>query len=57
MAYRISRNLEASLTDRISADLTTDGWTGISVEKSTSEIYNGKFSTHSRNKTRIIGSW
>ncbi len=41
MAYRISRNIEASLIDRITADLTTDGWTGIRVEKSFAEVYKG----------------
>jgi len=41
MAYRISRNTEASLIDRITADLATDGWTGIRVEKSFSEVYKG----------------
>lgn len=41
--YRISRNIEASLIDRITADLATDGWTGIYVEKSSAEIYGGHF--------------
>lgn len=41
MSYRISRNLEASIIDRITADLVTDGWTGIYVEKSSAEIYCG----------------
>jgi hypothetical protein len=39
--YRISRNCEASLIDRITADLVTDGWTGIRVEKAFAEIYKG----------------
>jgi len=39
MAYRISRNIEASLIDRITADLVTDGWSGIRVEKSFAEAY------------------
>jgi hypothetical protein len=39
--YRISRNLEASLIDRITADLVTDNWVGIYVEKSSVEIYGG----------------
>ena len=43
MAYRISRNIEASLIDRITADLVTDGWSGIYVEKTASEIYKGYF--------------
>ena len=41
MAYRISRNCEASLIDRITADLVTDGWTGIRVEKSFTQVYEG----------------
>jgi len=41
MAYRISRNIEASLIDRITANLATDGWTGIRVEKSFAEVYKG----------------
>lgn len=43
MAYRISRNIEASLIDRITANLVTDGWTGIYVEKTSAEIYGGHF--------------
>jgi hypothetical protein len=42
MAYRRSRNLEASLIDYVSAALTTDGWTGIRCEKSLAEVYDGK---------------
>jgi len=41
MAYRISRNIEASLIDRITANLATDGWTNIRVEKSFAEVYTG----------------
>jgi hypothetical protein len=41
MAYRISRNLEASLIDRITANLATDGWTGIRIEKAFAEVYKG----------------
>jgi hypothetical protein len=41
MAYRISRNIEASLIDRITTDLVTDAWVGIRVEKSFAEVYNG----------------
>jgi len=33
MSYRIRRNLEASLIDYLRAKLTSDGWTGIQVEK------------------------
>ena len=33
MSYRQSRNLEASIGDKITSQLTTDGWTGIRVEK------------------------
>jgi len=39
--YRISRNIEASLIDRITADLVTDSWNGIYVEKTSAEIYGG----------------
>jgi len=39
--YRISRSVEASLIDRITADLVTDGWTGIYVEKISAEVYKG----------------
>jgi hypothetical protein len=39
--YRISRNIEASLIDRITTDLTTDGWVGIRIEKSFAEVYGG----------------
>jgi hypothetical protein len=41
MSYRISRNIEASLVDRIVANLTADSWTGIRVEKSFAEVYKG----------------
>jgi len=41
MAYRISRNIEASLIDFITSELTTDGWTGIRTEKSFAEVYKG----------------
>lgn len=41
--YRINRNIEASLIDRITADLISDGWTGIYVEKTSAEIYKGHF--------------
>jgi hypothetical protein len=43
MSYRISRSIEASLIDRITADLVTDGWTGIYTEKTAAEIYSGHF--------------
>lgn len=43
MAYRLSRNCEASVIDKITADLTTDGWTGIYCEKVFAEIYEGHF--------------
>lgn len=41
MAYRISRNIEASLVDRITADLTAGSWVGIRVEKSFAQVYEG----------------
>jgi hypothetical protein len=39
--YRISRAVEASLIDKITADLVVDGWTEIRVEKAFSEVYQG----------------
>ena len=39
--YRISRNIEASIIDRITSDLSTDGWVGIRVIKSFAEAYKG----------------
>jgi len=39
--YRISRNIESSLIDRITANLTSDGWVNIRVEKSFAEVYKG----------------
>jgi len=41
MAYRISRNLEASLIDWLTEELSDAGWTGIRVEKSFAEVYKG----------------
>lgn len=38
MAYRLTRNIERSLIDYIAAQLTSDSWVGISVEKSTANI-------------------
>jgi hypothetical protein len=40
--YRISRNIEASLVDFITAELTTDGWSGIGVLKGFPQDYKGK---------------
>lgn len=42
MAYRISRNIEASLIDFITAGLTTGGWTGITTLKGFPQDYKGK---------------
>ena len=42
MAYRISRNCEASIIDKIVSDLSTDGWTGIEVLKGFPQEYKGK---------------
>ncbi len=39
--YRNYRNLEATLIYKITADLLSDGWTGIRVEKAFAEIYKG----------------
>jgi hypothetical protein len=43
MAYRISRNIEASIIDYITAQLVVDAWTGIYVEKVFTEIYAGHY--------------
>lgn len=40
MAYRINRNICASFVDYITAQLVTDGWTGITVLKGTSKVYD-----------------
>lgn len=37
--YRVSRNIEASLIEHIQAELASALWTGISVEKTFSRIY------------------
>lgn len=42
MGYRLSRNCEASMVDKITADLVADGWTGIRVEKVFAEAYKGE---------------
>lgn len=42
MAYRVSRNIEKSLLDFITTNLTTDSWTGIRVEKGFPKDYKGK---------------
>jgi hypothetical protein len=39
--YRISRNIEASLIDWLTEKLEDGGWTGIRVEKSFAQVYNG----------------
>ena len=41
MAYRETRNLEASILDFITDNLAEDGWNGIRVEKSFAEVYKG----------------
>ena len=41
MAYRISRNCEASLIDYLTQKLIDDGWSGIRVEKSFAQVYGG----------------
>jgi hypothetical protein len=43
MPYRISRNIEASLIECITAWLLADAWAGIYVEKTSAEIYGGHF--------------
>jgi len=42
MAYRISRNIEASLIDFVTTELTNAGWTGIRTEKAFAEVYRGE---------------
>jgi hypothetical protein len=41
MAYRISRNIEASLIDFLTEALEDGGWVGIRVEKTFAEVKNG----------------
>lgn len=41
-SYRLSRNTEACFVDYITAQLSTDGWSGIRIEKSFSEVYKGE---------------
>ena len=41
MAYRLTRNAEASFVDYITIELAADGWTGIRVEKSFAKVYEG----------------
>lgn len=41
MAYRKTRNLEASIIDFITDKLEEDNWTSIRVEKSFSNVYEG----------------
>ena len=40
MAYRINRNITASLIDFINAQLVVDGWDGITVLKGHSRVYD-----------------
>ena len=42
MGYRLSRNIEASLVDYITAELLADGWVGIRVEKVFAKVYKGE---------------
>ena len=39
--YRVSRNLEASVIDYLTAELITDGWIGIRTVKAFTEVYEG----------------
>jgi len=41
MSYRLSRNVEASVVDFITDALSSDGWSGIRVEKGFSQAYGG----------------
>ena len=62
MAYRNYRNLESSLIDFITAQLTADGWSGIRTEKAFAEVYKGTLPAicvsmeESDSKRREIGS-
>ena len=38
--YKLSRNVEKSIIDYLTAELATDGWTGIFVEKVFAQIYS-----------------
>ena len=40
MAYRTSRNITASIVDFLKAQLVADGWSGITVLKGSSRVYN-----------------
>ena len=42
MAYRKSRNIEASVIDFITVELAAAGWTGITVSKGFPQDYKGK---------------
>lgn len=46
--YRISRNLEASFIDYIEAQLVTDGWNNVEVEKTFSRIYRDTSSSETK---------
>jgi len=39
--YRLSRNVEASIVDFLTAQLISDGWSGIRVEKGFAQAYTG----------------
>lgn len=39
--YRLSRNVEASVIDYLTAQLVTDGWSGIRVAKGFNQAYEG----------------
>jgi hypothetical protein len=41
MAYRISRNTEASIIDWLTEELSADNWIGIRVVKSFTQVYDG----------------
>jgi len=41
MAYRLSRNIEKSIIDYITAELIADGWVGIRTEKVFAKVYKG----------------
>jgi hypothetical protein len=41
MAYRNSRNIEASIIDYLTEKLEEDNWIGIRVEKSFTQVYQG----------------
>ena len=40
MAYRTSRNISGSIIDFLKAQLITDGWVGIEIQKGSAKVYD-----------------